>query len=80
MGALIQDRWSQLAADSPLLSLCLVFTGLAGWLSTVCCGGQDSLLRITDQEQCLFSQIKPDSGVGFQHEYIATIMSLSESV
>ena len=37
----------------------------AGLISGVCCGGQDSLLRITDQEQCLFSQIKPDNGVGF---------------
>ena len=37
----------------------------AGLYSGVCSGGQDSLLRITDQEQCLFSQIKPDNGVGF---------------
>ena len=51
--------------DSALCSVLQSTSWLAGLISGVCCGGQDSLLRITDQEQCLFSQIKPDNGVGF---------------
>ena len=74
MGALRQERtggqsvsqWSLLLCSDLRLTLLHVSPGWpAGLLSGVCCGGQDSLHRITDQEQCLLSQIRPDNGVGF---------------